>query len=109
MYSKRQDPSFATEEIQRRAEMYYLPFISESDSKDLFPPCDYNPSYLVKGTLSRYQCTWELYFSSIYPVDYGDILWKERGDFLLFGNDILDENVAEAVVFWTQIEKKHSR
>ena len=111
MYSKRQDPSFATEEIQRRAEMYYLPFIIESDSKDLFPPCDYNPSYLVKGTLNRYQCTWELHFSSIYPVDYGDILWKERGDFLSFGNDILNENVAEAVVFqvWTQIEKKHPR
>ena len=111
MHNKRQDPSFATEELQRRAEMYHLPFIVDSDSKDLFPTCEYNPSYLVKGPLERYQSTWELHFSSIYPFDYGDILWKEREDFLSFGNDILDENVAKAVVsqVWTQIENKHSR
>ena len=111
MHNKRQDPSFATEESQRRAEMYHLPFIIDSDSTDLFPACDYNPSYLVKGPLERYQSTWELHFSSIYPFDYGDILWKEREDFLSFGNDILDENVAKAVVsqVWTQIENKHPR
>ena len=109
MHSKHQDPSFATEELQRRAEMYYLPFIIESDSKDLFPACEYNPSYLVKEPLERYQSTFELHFSSIYPFDYSDILWKEKRDFLSFGNDILDENVAKAVVsqVWTQIEKKH--
>ena len=47
MHSKRQDPRFVTEELQRRAEMYLLPFINEKDPKNLFPACDYNPSTLL--------------------------------------------------------------
>ena len=109
MHSKRQDPRFATEELQRRAEMYLLPFISEKDSKNLFPACDYNPSYLVKGPLKRYQSTWELHYSSIYPFDYSDVVCKAKNDFLSLGNDQLDKDIAEAVAsqVWIQLEKQH--
>lgn len=111
MHVQRRSPRFVNEDVERRSEMYSLPFINESDSKDLFPPFSYNPSYLVKGPLKRYQSTWEMHYTSIYPFDYGDILWKERGDFLSFGNDRLDDDIAQAVVsqVWTQIKKRHSR
>ena len=108
---QRRSPTFVNEEVERRSQMYSLPFINESDSRDLFPPFSYNPSYLVKGPLRRYQSTWEMHYTSIYPFDHGDILWKERGDFLSFGNDRLDDEIVQAVVsqVWTQIKKRHSR
>ena len=107
MHTKRPDPSFATHNLQHRSEMYLLPFISESDSKDLFPPCDYNPSYLMKGPLNRYGAIWEMHYTSIYPFDYSDVLDKEK-DFVSFGNDKLDEVIAEAVAsqVWIQLKKK---
>ena len=112
IHEKHRDPSYVNEEVQRRVEMYHLPFISESDSQDLFPPCGYNPSYLVKGPLRRYQSTWELHYTSIYPFDYSDILENKpegEGDFVYFGNDQLDEKTAKAIVsqVWTQIQRKH--
>ena len=100
IHEKHRDPSFVNEEVQRRAEMYHLPFISESDSQNLFSPCGYNPSYLVKGPLRRYQSTWEMHYTSIYPFDFSDVVDKkpeEEGDFVSFGNDQLDENTAKAI------------
>ena len=107
MHTKRPDPSFAIDSHQHLSEMYLLPFISESDSKDLFPPCDYNPSYLVKAPLKRYGAIWEMHYTSIYPFDYSDVVDKEK-DFVSFGNDKLDEGIAEAVVsqVWIQLKKK---
>ena len=112
MHRKHKDPSFVNEEVQRRAKMYRLPFISESDSHYLFPPCRYNPSYVVKRPLKRYEGQWEMHYTSIYPFDYSDVVKKrtERvGDFVCFGNDQLDEETATAVVseVWTEIEKKN--
>lgn len=110
IHSKYQDLSFANEEVQRRAEMYRLPFISESDSENLFPLCPYNPSYLVKKPLRRYEAVWEMHYSSIYPFDYSDLSERKPvRDFVHFGNDELDENTARAVTaqVWTQILKKH--
>ena len=114
MHIKHKDPSFVNDEVQRRAEMYRLPFISESDSQDLFPPCRYNPSYLVKRPLKRYEGQWEMHYTSIYPFDYSDVVTKttERvGDVVHFGNDQMDEKTAKAVVsqVWTEIKKKHPR
>ena len=112
IHIQRHDPRFVNEEVQRRAEMYLLPFISERDSQNLFPPCGYNPSYLARGPLRRYQSTWEMHYTSIFPFDYSDVFKKkseEEGDFLHLGNDELDENTAKAVVYqvWAQIQKKH--
>ena len=112
IYEKHRDPSFVNEEVQRRAEMYDLPFISENDSQNLFPPCGYNPSYLVKRPLRRYQSTWEMHYTSIYPFDFSDVVDKKpekEGDFVCFGNDQLDENTAKAIAsqVWTQIKRKH--
>lgn len=112
IHIQRHDPRFVNEEVQHRAEMYLLPFINERDAQNLFPSCGYNPSYLVKGPLERYQSTWEMHYTSIFPFDYSDVLEKKpegEGDFLNLGNDELDENTAKAVVFqvWAQIQKKH--
>ena len=109
MQEKHHDHRFANERVRERSEMFRLPFVNESDSQDLFPPCRYNPSYLVKKPLKRYQSTWEMRYISIYPFDYSDVLWKEKGDFVSFGNDQLEENAAKAIVseVWTQIKKKH--
>ena len=107
MHAKYKAPTFVNEEVQRRAEMYRLPFVSESDSQDLFPPCRYNPSYLVKRPLKRYESTWEMHYTSIYPFDYSDVLWEERKDFVSFGNDLLEENIAKTIVsqVLTQLKK----
>ena len=110
IHVKHRDPSFVNEEVQRRAEMHYLPFISEGDSQNLFPPCVYNPSYLVKGPLKRYQGTWEMHYTSIYPFDHADVVEPkgEAGDFLTFSNDQLNESTAKTIVsqVWTQIQRK---
>ena len=112
IHLKHHDPSFVNKEVQRRAEMYSLPFINERDSQNLFPPCDYNPSYLVKGPLERYAGIWEMHYSSIYPNDHGDIVESKPdgvGDFISFGNDPLDEKTAKAIVsqVWEQIQRKN--
>lgn len=110
MHIPRRDPSFVNEEAKRRAEMYRLPFISEEDTRDLFPPCPYNPSYLVKKPLQRYQATWENHYTSIYPFDYSDVVHRVygAGDFVNFGNDQMDENTASGIVsqVWMKIQSK---
>ena len=111
MHIRLKDPTFPNEESKRRVELYHLPFISEEDTRDLFPPCQYSPSYIVKKTLWRYQATWETHYTSIYPFDYSDLKRKEYpGDkFLSFGNDKLDEKQAQAIAsqVWMQIQSKH--
>lgn len=110
MHIKRRDPSFVNEEVKRRAEMYLLPFIREEDTRDLFPPCPYNPSYLVKKPLLRFQGTWENHYTSIYPFDYSDVLHTlGGGDFVEFGNVQMNENTAREIVsrVWMKIQKKH--
>ena len=110
MHIPRRDPSFVNEEAQRRAEMYRLPFVSEEDTHDLFPPCLYNPSYLVKKPLERYQATWENHYTSIYPFDYSDVVHRifKEGDFVNFGNDRMNENTAREIVsqVWMKIKSK---
>ena len=113
MHVQQSEPSFVNEEVKRRSEMYFLPFITEEDTKDLFPPCQYNPSYIVKNSLDRYQSMWETHYTSIYPHDHADIMRKrwETDDFVTFGNDQLDENAARKIVaqVWTQIQVKSPR
>ena len=48
-----------------------------------------------------------MHYTSIYPFDYSDVLDKEK-DFVSFGNDKLDEVIAEAVAsqVWIQLKKK---
>ena len=111
MHIKFHDPSFVNEESRRRVELHHFPFISEEDTRDLFPPCQYSPSYIVKEHLGRYQGTWETHYSSIYPFDYSDLRKRQYpGDnFISFGNDKLDKNTAKAVAsqVWMQIQSKH--
>ena len=113
IHLEHRDPRFVNDEVKRRAEMYLLPFISESDSKDLFPPCQYNPSYIVRRPLERYEGIWEMHYTSIYPYDHADIVEPKPegvGDFLNFGNDPLDENTAKAIAsqVWEQMQREHT-
>lgn len=111
MHVEHRDPSFINEKVKRRAEMHLLPFIREEDARGLFPPCQYNPSYIVKTPLSRYQSTWESHYTSIYPYDYSDIVRKkfENDNFVSFGNDQMEEKTAKNVVsqVWAALRKKH--
>lgn len=109
MHIPHRDPTFVNEEAKRRAEMYRLPFISEEDTRDLFPPCPYNPSYLVKKPLRRFQGTWENRYTSIYPFDYSDVPHRIYiHNFVNFGNDQMNENTAKAIVsqVWMKIQSK---
>ena len=109
MHIKHRDSSFVYKEAKRRAEIYRLPFVNEEDTQDLFPPCQYNPSYIVKKPLERYQAMWENHYTSIYPFDYTDITDKGVGNYLSFGNDQMDENTAMEIVsqVWTRIQSKN--
>ena len=110
MHIKHRDPSFVNDEVKRRSEMYRLPFISEEITRDLFPPCQYNPSYIVKKPLQRYQATWETHYTAIYPSDRSDIVQRlGKGYFVNFGNDQMDENTAMGIVsqVWMKIQTKH--
>ncbi len=111
MHIKLRDPLFANEESKRRVELHHLPFINKEDAQDLFPSCQYNPSYIVKGTLRRYQATWETHYTSIYPFDHSDVRRRKySGDkFVSFGNDPMDENTAQMIAsqVWTQLQNKH--
>lgn len=111
MHIQRRDPSFVNDEAKRRAEMYRLPLIGEEDTRDLFPPCQYKPSYIVKKPLLRYQATWENHYTSIYPYDYSDVVHRiyDAGDFVNFGNDQMNENTAREIVsqVWMKIQSKH--
>ena len=110
MHIERRDPSFVNQKAKRRAEMYLLPFMNEEDSRDLFPTCPYNPSYLVKNPIQRYQATWENHYTSIYPNDHSDVIFRVwgAGDFVAFGNDQMNENTAKEIVsrVWTKIQRK---
>ena len=111
MHIKLRDPSFVNEESQHRVELHHLPFINEEDIQDLFPPCQYNPSYIVKGPLKRYQGTWETHYTSIYPFDHSDVRRRTYpGDkFVSLGNDQMNANTAQAIAsqVWTQMQNKH--
>lgn len=111
MHIKRRDPAFVNDDVRRRSEMYRLPFIAEEDTRDLFVRCHYNPSYIVKKPLQRYQGTWETHYTSIYPYDHSDVkqkLWNSP-DFVTFGNDLMDETTAKAIVsqVWMKLQRKH--
>ena len=113
MHIQHRDPSFVNEQVKRRTEIYHLPFIREEDTLDLFPPCQYNPSYIVKKPLERYQSMWETHYTAIYPYDYSEIVGSRymygSEDFISLGNNQMDENTAKKIVsqVWTQIESKH--
>ena len=57
-----------------------LPFISRQEYINLIPTCSYNPSFLVRGTLKRYQGIWRTHESGVFPPDdtdmYKNISWK---------------------------------
>ncbi|KAA0721161.1 Beta-1,4-N-acetylgalactosaminyltransferase 3 [Triplophysa tibetana] len=53
-----------------RDQIFKIPLIDKSFTKDLFPECDYNPSYIIGTRIGRYQGVNLIHFSSVYPNDY---------------------------------------
>jgi len=69
--------------LRSKSNLHYfnrLPFISRLEYIDLIPTCSYNPSFLVRGTLKRYQGIWRTQVSQVFPPDdtdmYKNISWK---------------------------------
>ena len=69
--------------LQSKSDSYYfnrMPFISRKEYTDLIPTCSYNPSFLVRGKLGRYQGIWRTRESLVFPPDdtdmYKNISWK---------------------------------
>ena len=97
---------------EARSTMFRLPFITESDTKDLFPKCAYNPSYLLGGSpLKKYESTWRAHYSSIFPPDNSTLYFSELNNVPSFGNDIMDKVIAKDVVnvVTDVIKQKHGR
>ena len=69
--------------LQSKSNSYYfhrLPYISRKEYSDLIPTCSYNPSFLVRGKLNRYQGIGRTQTSRVFPPDdtdmYKNISWK---------------------------------
>ena len=69
--------------LRSKRNIYYfnrLPFISRKEYIDLIPNRLYNPSFLVRGKLKRYQGIWQTQVSRVFPADdtdmYKNISWK---------------------------------
>ena len=87
---------------QRRWQSLLLPFIEDEEVHDLFPICDYQPSYLQKGKIKKeFQGIWETHLTSVYPDDGTNLTFKLKSSNLnqiLPGNPVLDQTIAEEVV-----------
>ena len=87
---------------QRRWQSLLLPFIEDEEVHDLFPICDYQPSYLQKGKIRKeFQGIWETHLTSVYPDDGTNLTFKLKSSNLnqiLPGNPVLDQTIAEEVV-----------
>ena len=71
--------------LQSKSDSYYfnrMPFISRKEYTDLIPTCSYNPSFLLRGKLRRYQGIWRTRGSLVFPPDdtdmYKNISWKHH-------------------------------
>ncbi|XP_067249226.1 beta-1,4-N-acetylgalactosaminyltransferase 3 [Chanodichthys erythropterus] len=53
-----------------RDHIYKYNVLDESYLKDLFPECQYKPSYILSEQIERYQGVNLIQFSSVYPIDY---------------------------------------
>ncbi|TRY58405.1 hypothetical protein DNTS_018488, partial [Danionella cerebrum] len=53
-----------------RDHIFKYKLLDDSYLQDLFPECPYEPSYILKGPIGRYQGVNLIQFSSIYPNDY---------------------------------------
>ena len=86
-----------------RLQSLLIPFIDEKDVKDLFPVCNYEPSYLQKDKIKdRYQGVWETHLTYIYPPDETNISFQldsVNRNHLIGGNPVLDQVVAEKVAY----------
>ena len=87
---------------QLRWQSLLLPFIEDEKVHDLFPICDYQPSYLQKGEIkNEFQGIWETHLTSVYPDDDTNLTFKLKSSNLnqiLPGNPVLDQAIAEEVV-----------
>ena len=87
---------------QHRWQSLLLPFIEDEEVQDLFPICDYQPSYLMKGKITKeFQGIWETHLTSVYPDDGTNLTFKLKSsnfNQILPGNPVLDQTIAEEVV-----------
>ena len=87
---------------QLRWQSLLLPFIEGEEVHDLFPICDYQPSYLQKGKITnKFQGIWETRLTAVYPDDDTNLTFKLKSSNLnqmLPGNPVLDETIAAEVV-----------
>ena len=93
---------YEKENNQLRWQSLLLPFIEDEEVHDLFPVCDYQPSYLQKGKITNtFQGIWETHLTSVYPDDDTNLTFKLKSSNLnqiLPGNPVLDQTIAEEVV-----------
>ena len=105
MLKKRKDISelYRSKANYNRLQSLLIPFIDEKDVKDLFPVCNYEPSYLQKDKIKdRYQGVWETHLTYIYPPDETNISFQLESvnhNHLIGGNPVLDQIVAEQVAY----------
>ncbi len=108
-----QVPKLSTEfkpDLKRRT-IYKLPFMADRDIENTLPVCKSEPSYAVNKTLTNYNGVWETKYTSIYPADDSNIteVLSSGNTQIIFGNDILEEDAAIAVVdkVMRAIDAKH--
>ena len=82
--------------LQKKSNFHNLPFINKREYRSNIPTCLYNPSFLVRNKLKRYQGIVLTIESHVFPQDDTDMIenfgnWRKR-------NQLIDKNIAESVV-----------
>ena len=75
-----------------------LPLMNRMEYMTLFPTCPYNPSFLVRRKLERYQGVWLSKESLVFPQDDTDMSSKEQVKKWASPNPVINKNRVECIV-----------
>lgn len=87
--------------LQKKYSLYdfnRLPLLNRQEYVDLFPSCSYNPSFLVRKKLKRYEGVWNTRRSNVFPQDSTDMSNRGPKHQWSFPNLLIDGNVVQFVV-----------
>ena len=75
-----------------------LPLMNRMEYIALFPTCPYNPSFLVRRKLKRFQGVWLTKESLVFPQDATDMSSKEQVKKWASPNPLINKNKVECMV-----------
>ena len=87
-------------ESNLQEQFLHLPLMNRMEYMTLFPTCPYNPSFLVRRKLERYQGVWLTVGkeSRVFPLDDTDMSSKEQVKKWASPNPVINKNRVECII-----------